>query len=51
MQWIDPQTGIGGILFVNVIPQGDAVVNKLYDELERALYGELPPNLGITSSS
>ncbi|KAK3305886.1 beta-lactamase/transpeptidase-like protein [Chaetomium strumarium] len=41
--WIDPQTGIGGVLIVNVIPYGDATALKLYDELERAVYGELLP--------
>ncbi|KAL2258075.1 hypothetical protein VTK26DRAFT_8747 [Humicola hyalothermophila] len=49
--WIDPQTGIGGILFVNVTPHNDPVVYKLYDELELALYGELLPSLGVASSS
>ncbi|KAK4237025.1 beta-lactamase/transpeptidase-like protein [Achaetomium macrosporum] len=47
--WIDPQTGIGGVLIVNVIPYGDATVLKLYDELERAVYGELVPKWQETS--
>ncbi|KAL2133210.1 hypothetical protein VTI74DRAFT_2755 [Chaetomium olivicolor] len=41
--WIDPETGIGAVLIVNVIPYGDATVLKLYDELERAVYAELVP--------
>jgi hypothetical protein len=42
-QWIDPETGIGAALIVNVVPYGDPTVLKLYDELERAVYGELIP--------
>ncbi|GAB1318097.1 Beta-lactamase/transpeptidase-like protein [Madurella fahalii] len=41
--WIDPQTGIGATLFLNVLPYGDAVVTKLYHELELAVYAELVP--------
>ncbi|GAB0134268.1 hypothetical protein EsDP_00002647 [Epichloe bromicola] len=44
--WLDPKTGIAGVLIVNVRPNGDPVAAKLYDELERAVYGEL---LGGTS--
>lgn len=40
-QWIDRESGIAATLFVNVLPQGDATVVKLYDELERAVYGDL----------
>lgn len=43
MQWIDPQTGIGGVLIVNITPYPDATVLKLFDELERAVYRELVP--------
>lgn len=43
MQWIDPKTGIGGVLLVNVTPYKDATALKLWDELERAVYGELVP--------
>ncbi|KAM0335017.1 hypothetical protein ACHAQA_000051 [Verticillium albo-atrum] len=39
--WIDRETGIAGVLVVNVLPHGDPVVIKLYDELERAVYSEL----------
>ncbi|AEO68399.1 dbfe737d-6817-425d-b43f-61be1685bb35 [Thermothielavioides terrestris] len=41
--WIDPETGIGGVLLVSVLPYCDATVLKMYDELERAVYGELVP--------
>ncbi|KXX75112.1 Acyltransferase LovD [Madurella mycetomatis] len=41
--WIDPKTGIGAVLFLNVLPYGDAVVAKLYHELELAVYAELVP--------
>ncbi|KAI9149938.1 beta-lactamase/transpeptidase-like protein [Paramyrothecium foliicola] len=39
--WIDRETGIAAVLFVHLLPQGDEVVMKLYDELERAVYGSL----------
>ncbi|KAI1120460.1 beta-lactamase [Nemania abortiva] len=39
--WIDRETGIAATLIVNIDPFPDAVVIKLYDELERAVYGEL----------
>ncbi|KAK5655526.1 hypothetical protein OQA88_5457 [Cercophora sp. LCS_1] len=38
--WIDPESGIGATLFVNVLPVADEVVSKLFDELERAVYSE-----------
>lgn len=41
LQWADPKTGIAGVLIVNVRPNGDPVVAKLYDELEFAVYGDL----------
>ncbi|KAK4120646.1 beta-lactamase/transpeptidase-like protein [Parathielavia appendiculata] len=41
--WIDPETGIGAALFVNAAPYGDPTVLKMYDELERTVYGELLP--------
>ncbi|KAK0640658.1 beta-lactamase [Cercophora newfieldiana] len=44
--WVDRESGIAATLFVNVLPQGDAVVTRLYDELERAVYGDLLPSLG-----
>lgn len=43
--WIDHKTGIAATLFVNVIPQPDSLVNKLYDELELAVYQDLLPSL------
>ncbi|KAK4152316.1 hypothetical protein C8A00DRAFT_16356, partial [Chaetomidium leptoderma] len=43
LAWIDPETGIGAVLLVNVIPYGDATVLKLHEELERAVYEELVP--------
>ncbi|RCI13391.1 hypothetical protein L249_1223 [Ophiocordyceps polyrhachis-furcata BCC 54312] len=36
--WIDRETGIAAVLIVNVQDAGDAVVERLYDELERAVY-------------
>ncbi|KAK3346468.1 beta-lactamase/transpeptidase-like protein [Lasiosphaeria hispida] len=45
--WVDRESGIAGTLFVNVLPQGDAAVIRLYDELERAVYGDLLPGLSI----
>ncbi|KAM0270073.1 hypothetical protein ACHAQH_009531 [Verticillium albo-atrum] len=39
--WMDLETGVAAALVVNVLPHGDPVVIKLYDELERAVYGEL----------
>ncbi|KAK1243279.1 hypothetical protein MKX07_003907 [Trichoderma sp. CBMAI-0711] len=39
--WIDPQTGIAGVLMVAVFPFGDEVACRLYAELERAVYAEL----------
>ncbi|ROV90540.1 hypothetical protein VPNG_10039 [Cytospora leucostoma] len=39
--WIDRTTGIAGLLVVSVLPYGDTVASKLFDELERAVYEEL----------
>ncbi|KAJ4422549.1 hypothetical protein N0V82_002777 [Gnomoniopsis sp. IMI 355080] len=39
--WIDRETGVAGVLQVSVLPLGDPVVAKLYDKLERVVYGEL----------
>ncbi|KAF7563129.1 hypothetical protein G7046_g1021 [Stylonectria norvegica] len=36
--WIDRETGIAGCLVVNVLPHGDPVTIKLYNDLERAVY-------------
>ncbi|KAL2169519.1 hypothetical protein VTG60DRAFT_5988 [Thermothelomyces hinnuleus] len=41
--WIDPETGIGAVMLVNVIPYGDSAALALFNELERAVYGELVP--------
>ncbi|GKT66235.1 beta-lactamase [Colletotrichum tofieldiae] len=39
--WMDRETGVAGALIVQSLPHGDPVVNRLYDELERAVYGEI----------
>ncbi|EFQ33075.1 beta-lactamase [Colletotrichum graminicola M1.001] len=39
--WMDRETGVAAALIVQSIPHGDPVVTKLYDELERAVYGRL----------
>jgi CubicO group peptidase (beta-lactamase class C family) len=39
--WIDRTTGIAGAVLTCVLPHGDAVVNKLWDEVERAVYDGL----------
>ncbi|KAK3688940.1 beta-lactamase/transpeptidase-like protein [Podospora appendiculata] len=41
--WIDRKTGIAATLIVNVLPQPDLVVNRLYNELELVVYEELVP--------
>ncbi|KAK4140999.1 beta-lactamase/transpeptidase-like protein [Dichotomopilus funicola] len=41
--WLDPETGIGAALIVQLTPYGDETVFKMYDELERAVYAELVP--------
>ncbi|KAI1319260.1 beta-lactamase [Xylariaceae sp. FL0255] len=43
--WIDRTTGIAATLIVNVYPFPDAFVIQMYDELERAVYGQLLPEL------
>ncbi|KAK0713266.1 beta-lactamase/transpeptidase-like protein [Lasiosphaeria miniovina] len=42
--WIDRETGIAATLIVNVFPQPDSVVVKLYNDLELAVYGDLVPS-------
>ncbi|KAK4243835.1 beta-lactamase/transpeptidase-like protein [Corynascus novoguineensis] len=42
--WIDPQTGIAGVMFVSLFPYSDPTAVELYDKLERAVYAELIPN-------
>ncbi|KAF9878197.1 beta-lactamase [Colletotrichum karsti] len=39
--WMDRESGIAAALFVQLMPFGDPVVVKLYDELERAVYKDL----------
>ena len=43
--WVDPQTGIAAALFTGVLPHGNAVVNRMWDEFERAVYSDLLPEL------
>lgn len=45
--FIDPASGIGATLFTNILPQPDAAVSRVWDELERAVYGDLLPSLGL----
>lgn len=45
--FIDPVSGIGATLFTNILPQPDAAVSRVWDELERAVYGDLLPSLGL----
>ena len=42
-KWIDRETGIGACLMVEQFPFADPVVIQLYNDLERAVYGELVP--------
>lgn len=44
--FIDPASGIGATLFTNILPQPDAAVSRVWDELERAVYSDLLPSLG-----
>ncbi|KAK7429034.1 hypothetical protein QQZ08_004441 [Neonectria magnoliae] len=39
--WIDRETGVAGVLVLNVQPHGDPVVKRLYNELELAVYDAL----------
>ncbi|KAK8000884.1 beta-lactamase [Apiospora marii] len=43
--WVDPQTGVAAALFTGVLPHGNAVVNRMWDEFERAVYRDLLPEL------
>lgn len=45
--FIDPASGVGATLFTNILPQPDAAVSRVWDELERAVYGDLLPSLGL----
>lgn len=42
-QWIDREAGIAAVLFVSLLPPGDECVKRLYDELERSVYGAFLP--------
>ncbi|KAH6951206.1 hypothetical protein BKA56DRAFT_260368 [Ilyonectria sp. MPI-CAGE-AT-0026] len=39
--WIDREAGIAAVLFVNMLPPSREPVKRMYDELERAVYGDL----------
>ncbi|KAF7299558.1 Beta-lactamase domain-containing protein [Mycena chlorophos] len=43
--FVDPETGIAVALFTNVSPFGDAALLKLWDQLERTIYGDFLPSL------
>lgn len=45
--FIDSASGVGATLFTNVLPHPDAAVSRVWDELERAVYGDLLPSLGL----
>ncbi|KAL2154618.1 hypothetical protein VTH82DRAFT_3294 [Thermothelomyces myriococcoides] len=42
--WIDPTTGIAGIMFPCFFPYSDPTAIELYDKLERAVYADLVPD-------
>lgn len=39
--WIDRKTGVAGVLVVNVSPYGDKILESMFDELEKTVYGSL----------
>jgi len=39
--WIDPKIGIGGAIFVQMLPLADPKVLGLYDRLERIAYAAI----------
>lgn len=45
--FIDPASGIGATMITNILPHPDAAASRVWDELERAVYGELLPSLGL----
>jgi hypothetical protein len=45
MQWIDRESGIAASLIVNVLDIPDPVVERLYNDIEHAVYGELLPSI------
>ncbi|KAH8683815.1 hypothetical protein BGZ61DRAFT_534514 [Ilyonectria robusta] len=40
--WIGREAGIAAVLFVNMRPPNGEPVKRMYDDLERALYGDSP---------
>lgn len=46
--FIDPVTDVAATLFTNVLPQPDAAVSRVWDELERAVYSDLLPRRGLS---
>jgi CubicO group peptidase (beta-lactamase class C family) len=36
--WIDRKQNLGGVIMTQMLPFGDPIVLKLYNEFERALY-------------
>lgn len=43
--WVDPATGVAAAMFTGVVPHGNVVVNRMWEELERAVYSDLLPEL------
>lgn len=39
--WIDRQCGIAAAVFTQVLPHGNSVVTRMWDELERVIYADL----------
>lgn len=37
-QWVDRKTGIAAILFAHLMPFGDPVIARIYDQLETVVY-------------
>ncbi len=40
-QWIDPSSGIGGLITTQLAPPGDPMFTKCFLDLETALYKQL----------
>ena len=38
LQWLDKETGVGGMLTTQVLPPGDPMVTELLLEMEKCLY-------------
>ena len=43
--WIDMKTGVGGAIFTQIFPAGDAVVNDCFVELEAEVYRNIRASL------